>query len=104
MLFAVVGLLRLGALALPGVRTGALALIALADLALAAVVWALPWERWPRWATLVLSVPAFALIVGSNASGLVSARSLGMLFVLVFVWVGGNHRRWASLWIAPLAA
>ena len=103
-LFAIAGLLRLLFLVIPGTRTAALLLVGLADLCLAGVTWALPWERWPRPATLALIVPAVALIVVSSATGLVPPNGVGMLFVLIFVWVGANHQPWRSLWVAPLAA
>jgi diguanylate cyclase (GGDEF)-like protein/PAS domain S-box-containing protein len=103
-LFGIVGLLRLLALAVPGTRTVALLAVGLADLLLGGLVWVLPWERWPRLATLTLTVPAIALVVVSSATGLVPPNAIGMLFVLVFVWVGGNHQRWTSLLVAPLAA
>jgi diguanylate cyclase (GGDEF)-like protein/PAS domain S-box-containing protein len=103
-LFAAGGVLRLAAIALPGSRVAGLLVVGLVDLLIAAVVRALPWRRWPGSATLTLAVPAFAVIVTANAEGLVPARLIAVLFVLVFAWVGSNHRRWASLWVAPLAA
>ena len=104
MLFAVCGVLAVFAMPVPGADRLPLGLVGAADLGVAAAALLLPWHRWPARATLVLALPAFAIIGGSNAAGLLPPRALSLMFVLVFVWVGSHHRRWQSLWLAPLAA
>jgi diguanylate cyclase (GGDEF)-like protein/PAS domain S-box-containing protein len=102
-LFAVCGLLGLVAIPAPGARTSALLAVAAADLAMALTVLVIPWHRLPQRATLLIAVPAFGIIVASNAEGLLPPRSLAMMFVLVFVWIGSHHRPWQSLWLLPVA-
>ena len=103
-LFAVCAVLAWAAAALPGPARGPAALIGLAGTAAAALTFRLPWRRWPTRATLVLTVPAFAIIAGANASGLTPPRTQSAMFILTFVWVGAAHPRWSSLPVAPLAA
>jgi len=102
-LFAVCGLLAFVALPTPGADIRALLLVGTADLTVAALALLLPWHRWPTRATLVLGVPAFGIIAVSNDTGLLPPRTVSLLFVLVFVWVGSHHVRWQSLWLAPIA-
>ena len=102
-LFAACGLLALVALPAPGAHIRALLLVGTADLTFAVVALLVPWHRWPSRATLLLGLPAFAIIGGSKAVGLLPPRTLSLAFVLVFVWVGSHHQRWQSLWLAPLA-
>ncbi len=104
MLFAVCGLLAAVFAVTPGAGSGGLMLVAACDLLVALIAFVLPWHRWPQRSTLVLGIPAFAIIGASNAQGLLPPRTLSVMFVLVFVWVGSHHRRWQSLWLAPLAA
>jgi diguanylate cyclase (GGDEF)-like protein/PAS domain S-box-containing protein len=103
-LFAACGLLAFVALPMPTADVPALLLVGTSDLAVAVVALLLPWQRWPAWSTLVLGVPAFVIMGLSSAYGLIPPRTLPLPFVLFFVWVGSHHRRWQSLWLAPLAA
>lgn len=62
-----------------------------------------PWQRWHPRATLVLVVPALALIAAGNTLGGVSPYSYPVYFLLLFLWVGLDHPPWTGLAVAPLA-
>jgi diguanylate cyclase (GGDEF)-like protein/PAS domain S-box-containing protein len=102
-LFAVCGVLTSAAALTPRAHAGALGSVGGVAIAVAAASLLLPWYRWPPRATLVLAVPAFAIIGALNTARLVPSRTVSVMFVLVFVWVGSHHSRWQSLWLAPLA-
>ena len=71
--------------------------------AIGIVVWLLPWEKWPRTASLAILPPAFALIALRNAFGGPSQHIYGVFFVGAFVWLGMAHPPRMSLAMAPLA-
>jgi diguanylate cyclase (GGDEF)-like protein/PAS domain S-box-containing protein len=103
-LFALCGLLALVALPAPGADDVLLLSVAAADLGTAALLLLLPWDRWPQWSTLLIAAPAFGIITMANDAGLLPARAVSLMFVMVFVWVGSHHRPWQSLWLWPAAA
>jgi diguanylate cyclase (GGDEF)-like protein len=76
----------------------------LADLLLAVVALLVPWRRLPRWASLLLAVPAFAVMGAALHEDLVPERAVAVPFVIVFAWAGANHGRWRSLLLLPGAA
>jgi diguanylate cyclase (GGDEF)-like protein len=76
----------------------------LADLLLAAVALLVPWRRLPLWSSLLLAVPAFAVMGAALGDGLVPERAVAVPFVVVFAWAGANHGRWRSLLLLPGAA
>ena len=100
-LFALCGLLALVALATPDAKPEALLAVAAADLGAAALVLLLPWERFPQWATLLIGLPAFGIVAMANEVGITPPRTVSVMFVLTFVWVGSHHKPWQSLWLAP---
>lgn len=55
-----------------------------------------------RW-SLGLALLGFANVAMSNSEGAVPAPTLGIWFVLIFIWVGSWHRRGSSLMLAPFA-
>jgi diguanylate cyclase (GGDEF)-like protein len=79
-------------------------LIAAADIVVGAVIWFLPWDRWPMRATLALVPLGFAMIAMSRAVGTVLVAGYGVSFVTVFLWVGVTQPPRTSFWLAPLAA
>lgn len=101
------GLVSLATLPLPQAPNSSLvAQFVITLIALPLGVFALyaPWQRWGRAATLGLVPPALVLIaVGNIASGY-EPHTYGVLFVLVFVWLGLGHPRWTSTWMALPAA
>ena len=62
----------------------------------------LPWHRWPRRASLVLVPVALVLIAVGNVIK-PDPWTYPIYFVVVFVWLGVGHPRWASTKFAPLA-
>ena len=99
----VVGLVTLP-LPAPGSDTIATAAVYAAALALGVAIWCAPWGRWPRWASLVIVPPAFALIAIGNAFGGADLYTYGVFFVVAFVWIGMAHPARTSAAMAPLAA
>ena len=78
--------------------------VAIAAIACGLVTSALPWQRWPRSATLVLVPIALGLIAAGNAVGGSSFLTYGVFFVVVYVWIGMTQPRWTSVATTPLAA
>jgi signal transduction histidine kinase len=104
--FAGSGVLGLLALPLPapGSNTAAMAAVFAAALVTGVAVWVAPWEKWPRWASLSVVPPAFALIALGNTSGGREHLAYGVFFVVTFVWIGMAQPQRTSLAMAPLAA
>jgi diguanylate cyclase (GGDEF)-like protein len=106
-LFLVAGVLTIVTAFLPsGQRVDrplvtALGLIAIA---LAAIVRALPWARWPARATLSLPMAGLALIAFGNRFGGVSPYTYATYFVVVFCWIGLSQPRWSSARLCVPAA
>lgn len=104
--FAGSGALGLITLPLPraGSNTAAMAGIFTAALITGIAVWFAPWERWPRWVSLSVVPPAFALISLGNAFGGPDQHNYGVFYVVTFVWIGMAQPRRTSVAMAPLAA
>ena len=79
-------------------------LIAVLDLAVGLLVWLLPWDRWPGRATIVLAPVGFAMIALSRSVGTVQPASYGVVFVMVFMWVGHTQPPRTAFFLAPVAA
>ena len=97
------GLLTL-ALPAPGSDTEATAAVYAAAVVIGIAIWLVPWERWPRAASLAILPPAFALIALLNTFGGQSMHIYGVFFVVAFVWTGMAHPPRTSAAMAPLAA
>jgi signal transduction histidine kinase len=104
--YAGAGLLELVTLPLPAPAENRVALAAVSAVAVVAglAIWAAPWGRWPRRASLGLVPPAFALIALGNTFGGTDLHTYGVFFVLAFVWIGLAQPPRTSLMMAPLAA
>jgi diguanylate cyclase (GGDEF)-like protein len=102
-LFAAAGIVALLAAVAPAQRVDRV-LVGLSDLLLAAIVQALPWQRWHRSQTLWLVVPACAAIGLATAVALLPLPAYGVFFVLVFAWVGAAHQPSTSLFVLPAIA
>ena len=105
-LFVLSGVVTLVNLALPSPTPRDMrSMIVIGTLAVlvGAVCWFLPWQRWPRSATMPLVPLAFVMIA---AGGVASLRpwSYAVYWVVVFVWLGVAQPRWTSLRVAPVAA
>ncbi|MDP3968229.1 MAG: HAMP domain-containing sensor histidine kinase, partial [Nocardioides sp.] len=85
-------------------RRDPLLVLAATDLAVAVVIFLLPWHRWPAGSTAALAVVAWPVIGGSTwAIGGIGSGS-GAFFVLAFAWMGLHHSRRTILANAPVAA
>ena len=83
-------------------RTGVLVVGAVA-LAVGAVVWQLPWNRWDPKATLLL-VPVAFTVIGAFNRFAGDPWLYDMFFIVSFVWLGLAHRMGTSTASAPLLA
>jgi signal transduction histidine kinase len=102
-LFVLAGLLALAGATLPHSRPHDLVTIAIADGAVGATAWLLPWDRWAPLASLALAVPAFGILAFSTwaVGGVVTGT--GPFFVLVYVWLALHHPPWTVFATVPLA-
>ena len=66
--------------------------------------WYAPWQQWKRSSTLWLVPAALLLIAIGNVASGYEPHTYGVLFVLVFVWLGLGHPRWTSAWFGLPAA
>jgi PAS domain S-box-containing protein len=78
--------------------------IALLDLALAAVVWHLPWSRLPTWTIFGFVPLAFVRIGLLHAVGAAPLITHPIFFILLFIWVGLSLPPRTSLALLPLTA
>lgn len=73
------------------------------------VVFALPWERWPRRAPMVLPFVIVALVVPLDRLVRFSTdpavnASCSMLAFTLLAWIGLTQERWTAAWFAPFLA
>jgi diguanylate cyclase (GGDEF)-like protein/PAS domain S-box-containing protein len=68
-----------------------------------ALIWVLPWSRWPVWSSLFLLPPTFLLIAVNNLAGGADGYRYATFFFVTFAWIGLTQRRWMSLAFVPLA-
>jgi diguanylate cyclase (GGDEF)-like protein len=105
-LFLTGGLLTLLTAWLPDNRLhnpDAIDALGLAALSVGLLVWLLPWERWPRPASLLLVPLAMGLVSAADAFGTGSPFTYDVFYVLVFAWIGLVHSPWTCVRLAPLA-
>jgi signal transduction histidine kinase len=104
--FAGSGVLGLVTLPLPapGSDTAATAAVFTAAVIAGAATWLAPWDKWPRWVSLVIVPAAFTLIALGNAFGGFDQHTYSLFFVVTFVWIGLAHPSRTSAAMAPLAA
>jgi len=105
-LFLGSGLLSLVTLPLPAapdLNRAATFVVSLCAVAAGVVTWQLPWERWPRNATLAVIPVAFVLIAAGNAFGGSNFLTYSIFFVVAFVWIGISQPQRTSLFVSPLA-
>jgi len=76
--------------------------VGLASATAALVLWCLPWNRWPPYASLVAVPIGFALIVARNSLGDVDPYLYPVFFVVAFTWIGLSQRQGTSLLLLPL--
>jgi diguanylate cyclase (GGDEF)-like protein/PAS domain S-box-containing protein len=88
----------------PGGDAGALFGLAVVGIAFGAVIWVLPWQRWPQWTSLLLLAPTFVLIALNNSAGGNEGFRYATFFFVAFAWIGLTQRKWTSIATLPLAA
>ncbi|GAT64439.1 two-component system sensor histidine kinase [Planomonospora sphaerica] len=103
-LFALAGVLAvLGIAATPTGRRDLLAVIAGADLLLAAAAWWFPWDRLDPRAPLALSLPALAVLSVSTWAFGGTAAGTAPFYMMLFAWVGLHFPTAAVLALTPPA-
>jgi diguanylate cyclase (GGDEF)-like protein len=105
-LFVVVGVLGLLTDFLPGTPDeGHLLPIALdvANIAFGLTAWALPWGRLPHQARLALPLFAFTSIAVNSATDVLPVATIGIWYVLVFVWIGMWNTPRTAVAFGPVA-
>ena len=80
---------------------GAIVAIGVGAVAIGAIIWCLPWHRWPERATLVLVPVAFAVIGAYNRAAY-DPWSYDVFFLVSFAWIGLSQPVGTSLACAPL--
>jgi len=101
------GLVTLLSLLLPaprGLEVAGVVAVALAAMLIGAIIWVLPWQRWPRQATLAIAFDALILIAAHNYFGGADPYRVGMFFIVLFTWIGLGQPRGTSIVLAPLLA
>lgn len=73
----------------------------LAGAAFGLLILRLPWDRWSRRATLILVPVALAMIGLGNYFASPDPHAYGVLYIVLFAWIGMSHPRWTSLWFVP---
>lgn len=107
MLFMLTGALVILHLPLPkppGMRREPLFVGGVFAMAVGAVVWRLPWERWHRSAMLWLVPFTLGLMAVASHLGGINGYYYSAHYVLVFVAVGIAYPQWTSIRFVPAAA
>ncbi len=86
----------------PAASRPLLALACAVFIAIGLVFWVLPWDRWPRRASLWVVPLAFACVTWVNCVIPINPYRYGIYLIAVFAWIGIAHRRGASLAFLPV--
>lgn len=86
----------------PTVQPAGVALVGIVAMAIGVVVWFLPWQRWPRRASLGLVPIALGLVAINNHVSGAEPYRYAIFYAISFVWVGFGHPRGTSIAFAPL--
>jgi diguanylate cyclase (GGDEF)-like protein/PAS domain S-box-containing protein len=81
----------------PSLDLGAFALL------LGVLLWFVPWQRMPRWTSLLGLPLAFGMIALGNIAD-PNPYTYGLPFLMMFLWIGASHPRTTSIWVLPMAA
>ncbi len=79
-----------------------IALLGATFIAIGAVIWFLPWQRWSRRASLWLVPLAFALVDIFNLVVPINPYRYAIYLIAVFAWIGMAHGRGVSVAFLPL--
>ncbi len=69
-----------------------------------AVIWCLPWDRWPRTALIALPLIGLSIKMWANLQGGLGPYSYSIHFVLIYTWMGVALQRGMPLRLSPLLA
>jgi len=86
----------------PGASLTWIEVVCLTGVVLGLAVWPLPWDRWPRRASILLAVVAIGFISGFDAASSADGYRYGIFYVVVFAWVGLVQPKGTSLLLAPV--
>jgi diguanylate cyclase (GGDEF)-like protein/PAS domain S-box-containing protein len=76
--------------------------VGITGIAIAAIVWRLPWHRWSTQTSLVLIPIAYGLIALGNHFAAGEPFRFGLYFVVAHAWIGFAHPRGTSTLFSPL--
>ncbi|HEY7076481.1 MAG TPA: GGDEF domain-containing protein [Solirubrobacteraceae bacterium] len=106
--FALAGALAIVNAWVPGICPAAqrptFTLLGLLDIAVAGVVVALPWHRWPRRALVAIPVLALLIVDLFAIVGRLGPWIYTAFLLLVAIWVGLSLPRWSLVSMAPVVA
>jgi diguanylate cyclase (GGDEF)-like protein len=85
----------------PTLNAGAVACIGVLGILAAVPAWFLPWQRWPRRASLVLVFLALPLISAHNVFGGSDPYRWGLFYVVLAAWLGLAQPRGTFLLVGP---
>ena len=88
----------------PGDQPGGAYVAAVVAAGAGLLSWFLPWSRWPRWVGLFLVPVGLALVALQIALASPDVRAYGVVFVLLFAWIGAAFPRGTALMALPLFA
>jgi diguanylate cyclase (GGDEF)-like protein len=88
----------------PTLNAGAVALIGILGMLGAVPAWYLPWQRWPRRASLLLVFIALPLISAHNVFGGSDPYRWGLFYVVLAAWLGLAQPGGTFLIVGPLMA
>jgi diguanylate cyclase (GGDEF)-like protein len=78
--------------------------LGLLDLAVAAILAALPWGRWPRQALLAIPLLALPVVDGFAILGRLEPWVYSVFILATVVWTGLALPRWSTAWLTPALA
>jgi signal transduction histidine kinase/CheY-like chemotaxis protein len=106
LLFFVAGLLAMlnSFQAFTGLQQASFIALGTLDIAIAALLRLLPWERWPKQALWVVVPVAFVVIGLFEITGAQTPYTYPIFFILAFIWVGLSMPPRSALLLTPLTA
>jgi diguanylate cyclase (GGDEF)-like protein len=73
------------------------------SLTIGVLAWLVPWSRLPKGARLALPMLGFADIAAQTAAGQMATATIGIWYVLIFVWIGSWNPSRTNFIFAPVA-
>ena len=101
-LFLLAGCLALAGVPMPESRDGYLLAVAVADFAVAAAAYLVPWHRMHRRASVAIALAGLVVLAVATYAFGGAATGTGPFFVLLFAWLGLHHPPWVAVALLPL--